>query len=235
MCGRSSLTKNQKEIEERFNAHFYSDALVKYNPLPNYNVAPSHYHPIITNIEQDKIRMFRWGLIPHWAKNEKIGFKMINARVETLLEKAAFKKAISNQRCIVPFDGFYEWKREGNNKVPYRFTLKDKTIFSVAGLWDKWINKDGLEIFSFTLITQKPNEVVGQIHNRMPAILQRDQESIWLDQNLSPTELIQIIGPYPDELMDMYMVSNEVNNVRNNHTGLINPVDVQPGQTMSLF
>ena len=123
MCGRSSLTKTEKEIEERFNATFYSDELERYNPLPNYNAAPSHMMPVITNQDPDHIHLYRWGLIPFWAKDEKIGYKMINARVETLMEKSAFKNAAKHRRCLVPMDGFYEWKKEGKTKTPYLIRL----------------------------------------------------------------------------------------------------------------
>ncbi len=235
MCGRSSLSKTEVEIEKRFKATFYSDELEKYNPIPSYNVAPSHYHPIITNVEKDKIHLYRWGLIPSWAKDEKIGFKMINARVETLLEKKSFKKAVSNQRCIVPFDGFYEWRKEGRKKIPYRFTTKDQEIFSIAGLWDRWISEKGESIYSFTIITQEANDIVGQIHNRMPAILNEQQEAIWLDNDIHPKELIQIIGPYPNELMEKYRVNEDVNNVRNNNVSLFEPFALKKGENLSLF
>ncbi len=226
MCGRSSLTKNEKEIERRFNATFYSDELLRYNPLPNYNVAPTHMCPVITNEEPDKIRLFRWGLIPFWAKDVKIGYKMINARSETLLEKASFKKAAESRRCIIPMDGFYEWKREGKTKTPYRISTTNVEIFGVAGLWEKWHNKETSEIvYSFTVITQGPNELMKDIHDRMPAILLPEQEKLWLDTTLSATEVMKIIEPYPSDLMKAYKVSSAVGNVRNNSADLILPLE----------
>lgn len=226
MCGRSSLTKNEKEIEKRFNATFYSDELERYNPLPNYNVAPTHMCPVITGEEPEKIHLFRWGLIPFWAKDVKIGYKMINARSETLLEKASFKKAAESRRCIVPMDGFYEWKREGKIKTPYRITTTNVDIFSVAGIWEKWTNKEKNEIiYSFTIITQGPNELMKDIHDRMPAILLPEQEKIWLDSTLSANEVMKIIEPYPSDLMKAYKVSSAVGNVRNNNADLILPLD----------
>lgn len=225
MCGRSSLTKTEKEIEKRFNATFYSDELERYNPLPNYNVAPSHMHPVITNEEPDKIHFYKWGLIPFWAKDAKIGYKMINARSETVMQKNSFKKPLESRRCIVPFDGFYEWKREGKSKTPFYITTTNVDIFSVAGLWERWKSHDtGEEIYSFTVLTQSPNDMMSKIHDRMPAILLPDQEKIWLDMSLSSEEVLKIIEPYPEEFMKAVQVSSRVGNVRNNDPSLIEPV-----------
>ena len=226
MCGRSSLTKTEKELEDRFQATFYSDGLAQYNPLPNYNVAPSHMMPVITNTDKMHFQAFRWGLIPFWAKDIKIGYKMINARIETLMEKSSFKMAVSKRRCLVPADGFYEWKKvkDDNGKItkqPYRMTTKDQEVFAMAGLWDRWKSPDGQQIFSFTVITQPPNKVMKDIHNRMPAILIPEQESLWLADDIPPQELIDMITPYPDELLEVTPVSSKVNNVRNNHSSLL--------------
>jgi len=221
MCGRSSLTKTEKELEERFNASFYSEDLERYNPLPNYNVAPSHITPVISNIDSHHFRPFRWGLIPYWAKESNIGYKMINARIETIMEKTTFRKAMEKRRCIVPFDGFYEWKKTADGKVPYRIQTTDVEIFAIAGLWDKWISPEGKVIYSFTLITQKPNNKLNEIHDRMPAILLKDQEELWLSEDIAPQELLNMIAPYPEEHIKAYPVSKRVNNVRNNDADLI--------------
>jgi len=226
MCGRSSLTKTEKELEERFNATFYSDGLVNYNPLPNYNVAPSHVMPVITNEDKLHFQAYRWGLIPFWAKDQKIGYKMINARIETLFEKSTFKMAVANRRCLVPADGFYEWKKgtgpDGKiTKQPYRIQTTDREIFSMAGLWDRWKAPDGQTVFSFTVITQPPNALMKDIHDRMPAILTAEQEALWLSDDISPQELVDMIEPYPDDSMKAYPVSKRVGNVRNNGKDLI--------------
>lgn len=232
MCGRSSLTKTEKELEARFNASFYSDNLVQYNPLPNYNVAPSHYHPVLTNDSPDTFKCFRWGLIPFWAKDEKIGYKMINARVETLAQKPAFKNALIKRRCIIPFDGFYEWKKEKDgSKTPYRIVLKQTEIFSLAGLWERWQSKEGKEIYSFTVITQAPNKLMADIHDRMPAILNPDEERLWLEDGVPVEDLLKLIKPYPDALMDAYKVSPRVGNVRNNDADLILPWKEKPAES----
>ena len=235
MCGRSSLTKTEKELEERFNASFYSDELIRYNPLPNYNVAPSHMHPVITNHDADHFKFMRWGLIPFWAKDEKIGYKMINARVETVDQKPSFKHALIKRRCIVPFDGFYEWKKnEDGTKQPYRIQVADQEIFSVAGLWEKWTSPKGDDVFSFTLITQAANNFMKKIHDRMPAILSQEEERLWLEEGISTTELLKVIKPFADQRMNAYEVDPRVGNVRNNDADLIKPFKAkQPAKPKS--
>ncbi|MEZ4910341.1 MAG: SOS response-associated peptidase [Saprospiraceae bacterium] len=233
MCGRSSLTKTEKEIEERFNATFYSEELERYNPIPNFNVAPTQMMPIITSALIGKLQIFQWGMIPSWAKDKKMGFSLINARVETLLEKSIFKQRLSSGRCIIPMDGFYEWKRNGNTKIPYRIVTTDQRIFSVAGLWDQWLDvKTGQTVKSFTIITLPPNQLMENLHDRMPAILQSDLESVWLNEDLGPKDILQVLQPYPSDAMDAYEVSDKVNSVRNNHPNLISP---KKGHQMSLF
>ncbi len=240
MCGRSSLTKTEKELEDRFQATFYSDGLAQYNPLPNYNVAPSHFMPVITNTDSLHFQAYRWGLIPFWAKDIKIGYKMINARIETLMEKSTFKMAVSQRRCLVPADGFYEWKKvkDANGKLikqPYRITTTDQEVFAMAGLWDRWTAADGQQVFSFTVITQTPNEVVKDIHNRMPAILTPDQEKLWLSDDIPPQDLIDMIAPYPEDLMQAVPVSSKVNNVRNNDPSLLAEYRPDIGEPGTLF
>ena len=224
MCGRSSLTKTEKELEARFNATFYSDELERYNPLPNFNVAPSHFHPIVTNVEQNHIRLFRWGLIPSWAKDIKVGYRMINARKETITEKNAFKYALKQKRCLVPMDGFYEWKKLGKNKQPYYIKTTDQEVFTCAGLWEVWQSPKDEVIESFTVITQESNTLLKDIHDRMPAILLPEQEKLWLDDTIPPEELLDMIVPYPNELMEAFPVSNRVGKVSENDSDLIKRV-----------
>ncbi len=237
MCGRSSLTKTEKEIEERFNATFYSDELERYNPLPNYNVAPTHMHPVVTEDDPNHLHFFRWGLIPFWAKDKSIGSKMINARSETLLEKPAFRNLLKSHRCLVPLDGFYEWKKKDKTKIPYRIVTTDQDIFTVAGLWDTWHDPDNGEVIhSFTVITIPPNNLMESIHDRMPAILTRQNEKYWIDTDIKPEEAVQLLLPYPDDDMKAYEVSTRVNNVRQNDASLLEPVRETPqGFQGSLF
>ncbi|MCB0665771.1 MAG: SOS response-associated peptidase [Saprospiraceae bacterium] len=230
MCGRSSLTKSEKELEARFKATFYSEDLEKYNPLPNYNVAPTHVMPIITNKDPDHFMPLRWGLIPYWSKDIKIGYKMINARIETVLEKSAFKQAVAKRRCLVPMDGYYEWKKEAGKKTPYRIVTTDQDIFSVAGLWENWKSPDGQLIRSFTVLTQDPSESIAHIHDRMPAILDKEQERQWLDMTIPPADALEIIAPYDDHFLRAYQVSNRVGRVTENDAQLIQAIDITEGE-----
>ncbi len=231
MCGRSSLTKTEKELEERFNASFYTEDLERYNPMPNFNVAPTHLMPVISTEDPTHFRPMRWGLIPFWAKDAKVGYKMINARIESVQEKT-FKTALEKRRCLVPMDGYYEWKTEGKKKTPHRIIIEHGKLFAVAGLWEKWKSPTGEIIESYTLITQPASEKMAHIHDRMPAILLPEQEKIWIDPTLSGAEALQMIIPYPDEGISTYIVSDRVGKVSENDKLLIEEVspDIKPRQ-----
>lgn len=234
MCGRGSLTKIEKELEDRFQATFYSEDIEQYNPLPNYNVAPTQFHPVITNQDPHRLQLFKWGLIPSWAKEQKIGSQLINARIETITSKPAFRNAIRKQRCIVPFDGFYEWKKSGKNKIPFRITRPDQKLFAIAGIWDSWKDENGNMVHSFSLITQEPNLFMSSIHNRMPAILLPEQESLWLDNEIPVDDLLKMISPPSEDYLKAYKVSTKVNSVRNNSIDLLteSKEDINPQGTL---
>ena len=205
MCGRASITKSEAQIESRFDALFYPEELEGKGLFPNQNICPSQLLPIITNIDPRHINLYRWGLIPHWAKNEKVGYKMFNARKETLLNKPAFSQAVTQRRCLVIMDSFYEWKKVNSQKVPHRIFLKDQPLFTAAGLWESWLHPAGNTIHSCTVITQPPNNFMSHLHDRMPAILTVDQEQLWIDNNLSAAEAIKLLDePIPSEMMDSY-------------------------------
>lgn len=224
MCGRSSLTVTEKELEKRFNASFYSEDLERYNPLPNFNMAPTQNLPVITDADPDHINLYRWGLIPFWAKDEKIGYRMINARMETVAEKPAFRQAFRQRRCLWPVDGYYEWIARGKEKIPYRVILKDKGVYSLAGLWETWKNEQGEKVFSFTILTQPATPSMEFLHHRMPVILPREMELDWLDPDLDPEHFLHNLPPFGTDQLEVYRVSQEVNNVRNNRRELIAPV-----------
>ncbi|MBT3301065.1 MAG: SOS response-associated peptidase [Bacteroidetes bacterium] len=219
MCGRFIITKKIDEITERFHVEIEED---KYKPV--YNAAPSQQLPVISNSEPERIRFFRWGLVPFWAKDQSIGNKMINARSETLLEKPAFRNLLKSKRCLVISDGFYEWQKTEKGKIPTCIRLKNNELFSMAGLWDQWKDTEGQTIHSFSIITCAPNELMAPIHNRMPVILNRDQEKIWLDNSQKSEELVDILKPYNKDDMNTYEVSSLVNSPRNNFEELILPV-----------
>lgn len=225
MCGRSSLTVTEKELEKAFDAQFYSDELERYNPLPNFNVAPSHIMPVIPSDDKEHFRPHRWGLIPFWADEKNIGYKMINARIETVLQSNAYRVPMKERRCLVPMDGYYEWKATDDGKQPFRIQTTDQEIFMVAGLWEEWEDKDGEVIRSYTVIVQDASESISHIHDRMPALLLKDQQEAWLDLGIPAKEAISMIEPYPDDLLTYDKVSRKVNNVKNNEEELVEPID----------
>lgn len=224
MCGRSSLTKTEKELEERFRATFYTEDLERYNPLPNYNVAPTHMHPVITQEEPDTIHLYRWGLIPFWAKDMKIGASMINARIEGIETKPAFRNAFQKRRCIVPFDGYYEWLKTPQGKIPYRIKLKNTEIFTIAGLYETWRSPEKQIVHSFTLITQPADPLIAHLHDRMPLILMPEQERLWIDADVPTKDVMASLQPVPGDYLTWYRVSDRVNKVSENDAGLIEAI-----------
>lgn len=208
MCGRFSFAPDLRVVNEHFEITVDPE-LYK----PRYNCAPTQNLAIITNTEPEKLSFFKWGLIPFWAKDISIGSKLINARAETLLEKPSFRNAFSRRRCLVPADSFYEWSQT-KPKVPFRIRLKHEQLFSMAGLWENWKGPSGESVNSFTIITTSPNKMMSGIHSRMPAILPKKSEKLWLG-DLPVSDLINLIQPYPDELMEVYEISTMVNSVFN--------------------
>jgi len=224
MCGRYSISKSETEVAKRFGVKIESNLFAV-----RYNAAPSQILPVITNEDPSKIVFQRWGLIPSWAKDSSIGNKLINARAETIGEKPAFRKAIRSQRCLVIADGFYEWKKTPRGKAPYRITMKNGEIFAFAGVWDRWKDEHGNEIKSFSIITVEPNALMVEIHNRMPAILLPGHEKGWLE-NLSLLEALEMLKPFPAELMECYPVSKLVNSPANDVPEVIQPLGDQIGK-----
>ncbi|WLR42121.1 SOS response-associated peptidase [Bacillus carboniphilus] len=219
MCGRFSLATDMELLHELFEIEM-NEALT-----PRYNIAPSQ--PVLSIINsQDGYRagFLRWGLIPPWSKDEKIGYKMINARSETLDERKSFKKPLQSKRCLILADGFYEWKKEGSVKTPYRFIMKNQRPFAFAGLYEKWQN--GSEtIFNCTIITTEPNDLTKKVHDRSPVILTKEEQSSWLDRNEQDLKkLKQLLKPYPATEMEMYQVSSFVNSPKNDNKTCIEPV-----------
>lgn len=219
MCGRYTLASNTQKLAEAF-ARFEVPADLP----PRYNVAPSQPVAVVANNGQHKVEFFQWGLIPSWAKDSKIGNQMINARAETLAEKASFKNAYKRRRCLILADGFYEWKKEDDKtKIPMYIRLVSGDPFAFAGLWESWQTAEDF-ILSCTIITTAPNELMAQVHNRMPLILPPDAYERWLDPaERKPDELNDLLKPYPAELMTAYPVSRLVNSPKNDSPALIEP------------
>ncbi|MEO0584916.1 MAG: SOS response-associated peptidase [Bacteroidota bacterium] len=217
MCGRYTFTKVP---DESLVVQPGQTAI----PLsPRYNIAPSQMCAVIPQHDAMHIHYYRWGLIPHWAKDMRIGYKMINARSETLLEKASFKGPVRKARCVVLADGFYEWKKLPSGKQPYRIMMEDERAFVFAGLYARWRSPEGPDIWSFSIITTEPNELTMDIHDRMPVILDQPQQERWLNAGESAEDLLEILRPYPAEKMKAYPVSSAVGNVRNDYEELILP------------
>lgn len=214
MCGRFTLTASFEDLKIRYSIH---DVVEPFHHA-RYNVAPMQMIPaVVHDGEKNRLGQLRWGLVPSWAKVESMAGKMINARSETLLEKASFKILVHKKRCLIPADSFYEWKKVGGKKQPIRFMLRDESVFSLAGLYDVWINPaNGQKVKSCTIITTTPNPLVAEVHDRMPVILMGDDEQLWLDRSNTNTEkLISLLKPYPQEVMRAYPVSTKVGNVKN--------------------
>jgi putative SOS response-associated peptidase YedK len=224
MCGRFTLTANVDQLIDRFDIEFFLQE-EEYNP--SYNVAPSQsVLAVINDGAQNKMGFLRWGLIPPWAKDMSIGYKMINARAETLIDKPSFRNAYKKKRCLIVADSFYEWKRiDSKTKIPMRIKLKSNELFSMAGLWENWKSPDGKSIYSCSVITTSPNALVQDIHDRMPVILKPDDEKYWLDPSITDTtKLNPLLKPLDHALMEAYEVSPLVNSPKNNSIELIQKI-----------
>lgn len=221
MCGRYTVYQTDK-IKERFDVDSVPGDL-----RPNYNVAPGQDLPVVVEDKTRHLKVMRWGLIPFWAKDQKIGYKLINARSETIFEKPMWKGAVTKHRCLVPANGFYEWKKlDGKDKQPFYIRPKDQELFAFAGITSSWTDKETGEVIdSYSIITTSPNKEMRKIHDRMPVILKPSDESHWLDASLDKPEAIDdFLHPYKDGGLEMYEVSRDVNTPRNNSEELLYPV-----------
>jgi putative SOS response-associated peptidase YedK len=219
MCGRFSFQPTEA-FYKRFQITNRLDGLVA-----RYNIAPGQMVPVIISQNPNQVMLMRWGLIPHWAKDEKTAYKMINARVETLTQRPAFRSLLAARRCLVPASGFYEWKAEGRSKTPYYIHSKSAEFVAFAGLYDVWPTPNGEELYSFTIITKDADVVMARLHNRMPVILAREQESAWLDPQLTdPMHVLAILNALANVDLDTYPVSRMVNKPSVDSKELIQPV-----------
>ena len=190
---------------------------------PRYNIAPFQHTPVIVGGEGNELRWMRWGLVPHWARGEEFGLKLINVRSESALSKPMFKTILNRQRCLVPATGFYEWQRQGERKHPFHVRLKDEEYFAMAGIFDTW-EGEGKELVTFSILTTEANEAVSQVHGRMPVILHRSQEGEWASREvLSQDSLREMFLPYPSDKMELYPVSDLVNDPRTDDPSMIVP------------
>jgi putative SOS response-associated peptidase YedK len=219
MCGRYSLVCID-DLGNRFRVH---------NPMigtrSKFNVAPGNEMPVIVRGEKDEIALMSWGLVPPAAGDLKTARRLINARAESLMERSSFRPLLENGRCLVPASGFYEWKREGNRRIPFHFTLQESPLFAFAGLYSVTENTEGGSPGTYTIITCRPNSLVVPVHHRMPAILSREDEERWLSGDpLSPGELKRILSPFPAPGMSRVPVPDPVNNPSVDDERLVQPL-----------
>lgn len=225
MCGRYSFTLPPDAIRELFRV------MTGLNLPPRYNIAPTQEAPVIGLDEGGgrTLKMFRWGLIPRWSKTLPTGAPMINARAETIAEKAAFRDAFRKRRCLVPADGFYEWSKDKSaaDRRPWRITAADRPAVAFAGIWEPWRDSggNGAVIRSFAIVTTAANERIASIHDRMPVMLHARDEATWLDQETPPERLQALMAPYPAELTQCVRLSTHVNSVRNDDPDCFKPLE----------
>lgn len=217
MCFHNSMSAKAVKLAARYGrksdiVEIYQDILDEQYHVNAFNFPK---YPIIT--QSDEVQVFNWGLIPFWTKNEKSADEIkrmtLNARADTIFEKPSFREPIMKKRCIVPSTGYFEWRHEGTKKIPYFIYLKDEPIFSMAGIYDRWLDKEtGEERDTFSIITTDTNPLTDYIHNtkhRMPAILSKEDEERWLDTSLSKTEIEALLKPYEVDKMDAYVIESD--------------------------
>lgn len=212
MCGRFEIHNTLEIIAKVFGIDS-----ITFDYQPSYNVAPSQDILLIVNDGKKRFIKSRWGFMPSWAKELSAGYKMINARAESVAEKPSFREAFQRQRCLVVADGFYEWKKEGTKKRPFYIRLKSGKPFGFAGLYNIWKSPEGEQICTSTIITTDANEMVRPLHDRMPVIASPDAYDLWLDPNIHDKALLQhILKSYPSEELEVYEVTPRVNSPKNN-------------------
>jgi len=212
MCGRFALIVDASVLADVF------DIDPPRELQPRFNIAPTQTVPIVRAGKERprELALVRWGLIPSWAKDEKMGARMINARGETVAEKPSFRSAVKTRRCLIPADGFYEWVRTQDGKQPHYIHFTDGRPFAFAGLWERWSKGGGELLDTCTIITTTPNTLIGELHDRMPVILPADHYTEWLEPSpLNPDRLQELLVPHPAEGMEAYPVSTFVNKPAN--------------------
>ena len=219
MCGRYTLRTPVEKLAEEFGLEDSSVDLP-----PNYNVAPTQgVAAVLAENGHRRLEVLRWGLIPPWADDPQIGSRMINARAETAHEKPSFRRAFRERRCLIPPDGYYEWKRTNGTKQPYYIHMKEGRPFAFAGLWESWREEGGPEVRSCAILTTRPNALASEIHDRMPVILPAGSREAWLDPEAEKEELLALLEPYPEDEMEAYPVSRYVNSPQNNDPRCVEP------------
>jgi putative SOS response-associated peptidase YedK len=229
MCGRYRLSRRKQLIEAYFDTAPWDD-----DWSPRYNIAPTQFVPVIRQHPKEPVRqlsLMKWGLIPNWARDPSMVGSTINAKSETAARKPAFRDPLKFRRCLIPADGFYEWKRKRAAKQAYCFQLNDGELFAFAGLWDGWKNAAGRWIRTFSILTTSANAVTSTIHDRMPVILHRDSYDMWLDPAMANVQFVtELLKPYDSRKMRSYPVSTRVNHVVNDDEECSRPLDITEAQ-----
>jgi putative SOS response-associated peptidase YedK len=217
MCGRYRRTTREEELARIYHIPIpvQPDLPISYNIAPSQEVLAIRYNP---ETKQRTLDRLRWGLVPYWANDEKIGFKTINARAETVDSAHSFRSAFKKRRCLIPADGFYEWKKVVGGKIPYSIAMKDDSPFVFAGLWEGWQNPTTQEwLRTCTIITGEPNELVAEVHTRMPVILPPETHDRWLSGEAGK----EVLRPFPAKEMKVWRISTRVNKPENDDPGLL--------------
>ncbi len=223
MCGRYSLTTPVEALRSLFRL------VGNPNLPPRFNIAPTQDAAVVRPVQggaERELAMLRWGLVPSWSRGPDSRYGMINARAETVAEKPAYRAAFRQRRCLVPADGFYEWRQQGGRKQPYRFCLKEGGAFALAGLWESWSGGENETIESFTIIVTDANALVRPIHDRMPVIVDPVDHDAWLDaEGTAVSEALALLRPFEAEAMTAYPVSPRVNSPRNDDAECVAPIE----------
>jgi putative SOS response-associated peptidase YedK len=226
MCGRFTISISENELRNYLKESFDIEEAKSDFELPRYNVTPGQ--PVISIIndgKKNRVGLFKWGLVPPFAKGEKIGSNLINAKSETLMDKPSFKPSFQSKRCVILANGFYEWRKEEKGKTPMHILMTDHSIFPMAGLWSTYTKDDGSKLHTTTIITTSANELVSSIHDRMPVILTEESRKIWLNPSIKDFPTLQkVLTPYDANKMKAYRVSALVNTATNDSIECIKEV-----------
>ncbi len=216
MCGRFAFFSLTPEVVTELGV-----AALPADLRPRYNIAPTQDAAVVLGGAERHLKMLRWGLVPHWAKDPSLGSRMINARAETLAQKPAFRDALQKRRCLVPADGFYEWKKEGSRKQPFFIRARSGRPLKMAGLWESWRGGQSESLETFTIITCSANHALSALHDRMPVLLEGEKLADWLDGDFPRPE--KLLDPAPDEWLETIPVSARINSPANDDAGLLEP------------
>jgi len=235
MCGRFARRSTQEVLADWFGVELEEMPWF----APSYNVAPQSTQPVVrlnADTGKPEFALMRWGLIPYWAKDPKIGYSTINARAEEVASKPLYREALKRRRCLIPADAFYEWqKQNAKTKRPFAFGMQSGAPYAFAGLWERWKPKEGDPLETFTILTTDPNELAEQVHDRMPVILERGDYSRWMEPGEPDRPPIDLLRPYPSEKMRSWPVHERVGNVRNDDADLLKECEPESASQGLLF